>query len=440
MKDILNVFYIYYTDFIKVWLVFWGIINFKPKKILLPYVITGMIQLISIFITAFLNKNYSDASTFITTFSVILTVGVLFEGNYFKNMAYSLLVYFLVTILDGAFVGISSMLTNMSGHEFLHYSFIPYIFNYVNIFTILLIVFIKRRRIKSKIQVRISKRIYALLFAGALTSIMIIAALTTKANDAIQESGQKIVFFITIIAIFVYNIACIMMIVITESRDKYKTLSIISQNIIESQQQYYNLVNEKQQEMRSIRHEMKNHLYCIHGLYQANKQTEMGCYIKQLIDTADISEGLLCTGNDFVDAILNDAQSRCIKENIIIRLEDSFPKELYIQPMDLCVIFANTVSNAIEAIQQMDREEGRREYIDIKIRNFKDDLYIEVRNPVSKNADIKIGKFQTTKQNKDLHGFGVKNIIQRVENYQGTVKYIHKNNEIFVTIEMKNRA
>ncbi|HWT74593.1 MAG TPA: GHKL domain-containing protein [Mobilitalea sp.] len=275
---------------------------------------------------------------------------------------------------------------------------------------------------------------------GALTGTIILATLLTKSHDAKSENIRKIIVVITIIAILSYIVACIMMIIITESRNSYKSLSVISQNIIESQQKYYLLVNEKQQELRSIRNDMKNHLSCIHGLYNVNKLSEMENYIKQLINSTDKSEMLFNTGNDIVNAILNDVQSKCIKDNIIIRLDGGFPNDLYVSPMDLCVIFANIVSNAVEAIQRMDRESDFIQYIDIKIKRFNDELFIDAKNPVGENIDVNISKLVTTKKNKDIHGFGVKNIIQRVEKYNGMVNFRCINNEFIVEIIMKNRT
>jgi signal transduction histidine kinase len=293
---------------------------------------------------------------------------------------------------------------------------------------------------KSKVQVHISKRIYALLFAGAGTGILILTALLIRSNDAVTDNARKAMIIVTIIVVISYCAACLMMIIIMESRDNYKALSLINQSVIESQQKYYILVNDKQQEIHSIRHEMKNHLACINGLYKSNKLQEMEEYIKLLIDAADTSAELFDTGNDIVNAILNDAQSKYRKDRIMIRLEGGFPAELKIAPMDLCVIFANLVTNAVEAILRMERNQDDISYIDVKIRSFKDDLYIDMSNPVGKKVGTQNGKFITTKKDKNLHGFGVENIKQRVEKYQGTSNFTCENNLFYVEILMKNRA
>jgi sensor histidine kinase regulating citrate/malate metabolism len=183
---------------------------------------------------------------------------------------------------------------------------------------------------------------------------------------------------------------------------------------------------------------MKNHLACIRSLYQADKLSEMECYINELVETSNIQIDLFDTGNDIVNAILNDAQSRFRKDNIKIRLEGGFPQELYVTPMDLCVIFANLISNAVEAVQGMENVQNSIRYIDVKISSYKNDLYIDVKNPTDKNIRLSGGSLITTKKDKTLHGFGIKNVIQRVEKYRGTYHFKLENNQFYVEIIMKN--
>jgi signal transduction histidine kinase len=286
--------------------------------------------------------------------------------------------------------------------------------------------------------IHISKKVFILLFAGAATGLITLAALVVKSNDAITESARKLMVIVTIIAAFSYNAACLLIIILSESRDNYKALSLINQKIIESQQKYYTLVNEKQQEIRSIRHEMKNHLACINSLYQTGKLKEMEEYISQLTAAADDTKELFDTGNDIVNAILNDAESRYEKEHIKIRLQGGFPEHLQIAPMDLCIIFANLVSNAAEAILRMERLQQNTDYIDIKISSFKDDLYKDIQNPTGNNTEIQNGKLITSKSDKSHHGFGVANIIQRVEKYQGEVIFKIIDSRFMAEINMKN--
>lgn len=433
MKGYIFLLNSYMTDFIKMWLVFWGIMNISLKKKKSIWLQLGICQAAILTIGGCFYKNYSETVTVLCAVLVITAICCLFEENIFKKMAYSLLAYILIMFLDACIVGIFSIASLDSNNNLT-----SIVYSYINILTLGVIVWFRKRHKKFELQINISRRIYMLLFAGAGTGIVMIAGLTIQTNNQIADTARRATIIITIIVMISYCAACMMMIFVMESRDNYKALSAINQNIIESQQQYYTLVKEKQEEIRSIRHEMKNHLACIRSLYQADKLSEMERYINELVEASDIRIDLFDTGNDIVNAILNDAQSRFRKDNIEIRLEGGFPQELYVAPMDLCVIFANLISNAVEAVQGMENAQNNIRYVDLKISSFKNDLYIDMKNPTDKNIRLSGGSLITTKKDKTLHGFGIKNVIQRVEKYHGTYHFKLENNQFYVEIFLKN--
>ena len=53
---------------------------------------------------------------------------------------------------------------------------------------------------------------------------------------------------------------------------------------------------------------MRNHIFCISSLYNQNKKTELEKYLNELIEQTKMLPELFDTGNDIVNAILNDAQ------------------------------------------------------------------------------------------------------------------------------------
>lgn len=439
MNDIIHLFYSYFVDFIKMWIILFGLLNYVPLKKKRVYIITGIIQCILLIFAGLLRRYSVDAVTIFNVCMLLLSTCFLFEGNFLKKFTYSLLSYTLILFLEICVIGIASALNMYSKADNSYYILMRLFYKTVIFIPLLLLILVKRKRKRSS-RLKISKSIYVLLFIGAGTGIFFISALLVSLNDKISDNGRKLLIVITIIIVITYCLVCFTMMLITESRDNYKSLSLISQSIIESQQKYYILVNEKQQEIHSIRHEMKNHLACIHGLYQSNKIPEMEAYLKQLIEASNLPNDLFDTGNDIVNAILNDVQSRYRAENIIIRLEGGFPQELYIAPMDLCVIFANIITNSVEAIQRIDPKEEENYYVDVKIGSYKDDLYINVNNPMTEEIEVYNGVLITSKQDKNLHGFGVKNVIDRVKKYQGTYNFVIKDNQFFVEILMKNRA
>ena len=92
--------------------------------------------------------------------------------------------------------------------------------------------------------------------------------------------------------------------------------------------------------------------------------------------------------------------------------------------MDLCTIFANAINNAVEAILSANQDMKKQSSIQVKIRSFKEDLFIDISNPVFKNVNIINGRLITTKEDKDYHGFGTENMRKKVLKYQGSIDFL----------------
>lgn len=439
MEDIIHVFYTCLLQLLKMWFVLWGLMSFEPAKKKYIYPALGGIFSVLLVILGIYRKYNSDVVVSLSTILVIIIICVSFKGNIYKKVLYSLLSYIIIIFLDACIIGIGSVIGIYPIKDNKYYELYNMVCSSVSLILLSIAVFIKKKVVGNNFHIKISRKIYILLFTGSCTGILFIFTIMITLNGKLSDIGRRTMLIISIIIIILYFAACFMIIFISESRDNYKALSLINQRVIESQQQYYTLVNEKQQEIRSIRHEVKNHLACIHGLYQAGKLPELEKYISQLIDSYNISYDLFDTGNDIVNAILNDAQSRYRKEGISIRVEGGFPVKLVIAPTDLCVIFANLIANAVEAIERMENK-TENYYIDVRISSYKEDIYIDVNNPVGNNVKVIDGNLVTSKKDNNLHGFGVKNTIQRVKKYQGTYDYKIDNNNFSVEIYMKNKA
>ena len=424
--------YTYFTDFIKLWLVLTGLFSISRTKGKTRYLVLGTLQIIFLIIGGSLWNGYKNVILAVNSAVVVVVICFLLEGKFIKKIALSILSYLAISFLDAVLVAILTLI-NCYSETLLEHA----LTNIVNIILIGFAVVIKNRKY-TNFKINFTRKIYALFFAGAGTGFLIITALLIESNSNINDTARRFILLITVVLVTFYCYVCIKFSFISESMDVYKELSLINQSIIESQQQYYTLVNEKQQEIRSLRHEMKNHLACINSLYHLNKIQEMEEYMGELINLSTKTAQLIDSGNDIVNAILNDIQSKCRNENIALRVEGGFPDKLYIASMDLSVIFANLMSNAVEAIQRMKKTKDTIYYIDIRISNYKSDLYIDVRNPSENNLQIVNGTLITSKKDKSRHGYGVNNVIQKVESYHGSYSFKQQNGEFVVEIFMEN--
>ena len=96
-------------------------------------------------------------------------------------------------------------------------------------------------------------------------------------------------------------------------------------------------------------------------------------------------------------------------------------QEIAISKRDLCVIVFNLVKNAVEAVEQSTYEDKEivfevnqgKQFLSIKVKNTADIEKISIQNqyPV------------TGKENKRMHGLGIRNVQAVAEKYGGSYQY-----------------
>ena len=87
--------------------------------------------------------------------------------------------------------------------------------------------------------------------------------------------------------------------------------------------------------------------------------------------------------------------------------------------MDLCSIFGNALDNAIESVERLEEEDRRLIRLAVYAQNnflmIRTDNYFET--PLQRIGD----RFETTKEDKSLHGYGLKSIRFVSDKYGGSV-------------------
>lgn len=186
------------------------------------------------------------------------------------------------------------------------------------------------------------------------------------------------------------------------------------------------------EEVRKTHHDFKNHIICIEKLLEQGKLELVSEYINNLKEEKFQVYTWIKTGNDVVDAILNQKKSEGMKKNIDIDMKVVIPDDINIKPMDLCVILGNALDNGIEANEKIKDIDKRN--IKVRINPYKDYLFIEISNPTIFNPIDEYGQLKTSKANKEKHGFGMKSMATVVEEYNGILNYEYDEGEFILSI------
>ncbi len=183
---------------------------------------------------------------------------------------------------------------------------------------------------------------------------------------------------------------------------------------MEKQHRYYEDLLREEERVRSIYHDMKNHLLVLEAQSADNQLVRQS--IEQLNGQISSYEDYIYTGNRSLDVILRDkarkARERGIDFGAVVRFEDG----AFLEPMDISSIFGNALDNAIEACERLPQEERM---ITIKTSRIRDMLVIAVENNAAAEAQSDRSGRRTIKEDAFLHGFGLANIKKSAEKYGG---------------------
>ena len=190
-----------------------------------------------------------------------------------------------------------------------------------------------------------------------------------------------------------------------------KIHEIEKENLI-LQQKYYEGKIQQNEEMQKFRHDMKKHMKVIQLLCEKNEIKELQEYVKGYLQEYPKQE-MACTGNIISDYFIGETISELQqKKDFEYSIMGNFPKELAISNVELCILMANALDNAKNAILQV---EGST-FLGVQIKNFNGHIMIQIEN--SKTEEVK----KAEEKPSPGHGYGLKNMRDVVEKHNGTME------------------
>ncbi len=274
-----------------------------------------------------------------------------------------------------------------------------------------------------------------------ILSTMIICTLVCAiiiANPQMHGSPRWNIATRIILVFFPIIICIIVPILITSSLTNtyLKKQNEVFERELKAQAEHYIALSESNKELRRFKHDFKNLRIGITQALQSNDNDlalEMieNCQNDFIGSTENIIK--FNTGNGIVDAILHEKQKIASEINATITFEGFLPQNIF-SPTDLCVIFGNTLDNATEACERL--PENQAKTISVSVNCIGGIAFISITNPVSEKIDVINNTVQTTKKNRDKHGFGLYSLEKIAKKYNGKMDIISKDNSFTVIFEL----
>lgn len=237
-----------------------------------------------------------------------------------------------------------------------------------------------------------------------------------------KEIANNVTMGLVLLVCLLVLAVILVFIIVDINRKHYQEQNKLKDDFLKIQEKYYKTVANKDEEVRKVRHDLKAHLGCIEILLEERNYQEAEKYIRELKnDTVKRIDTTFKSGNDIINAVLNDVADVAMRHNTRIVVTGILPSNIKIQSPELCSLFYNLLSNSEEAMKQYEGKLPRE--IIVEISNYKRSVGIAIKNPVEKPVEIsRLGKY-TSKQDKKYHGYGIENVKAVVDKYKGLIDY-----------------
>ncbi len=210
---------------------------------------------------------------------------------------------------------------------------------------------------------------------------------------------------------------------------------------IDNLKRHIEQVENLYQGIRSMKHDMTNHILTLERLYAGNNVEEAIDYGKELKSALSPMAEEIKSGNPVTDVILQELKNEAEKRNIHFQSDFYYPTGTNINAFDVSVILNNALQNAMESIMHFSAKKAGKSktpYISVLSYHRNNAYMIEISNSFTGELqwDEERGLPVTSKEKKEGHGYGLANIRMVAKKYSGDIAIDIKDEEFRLSIMM----
>lgn len=203
--------------------------------------------------------------------------------------------------------------------------------------------------------------------------------------------------------------------IIARDRANMKRDAYHAQNYLAMQIESLELEETNRQEIKILKHDLRNHLQVIQEMCNTKQYAQMESYISELSGHPMLSKSFCITGNHAADTVISIKKAYADNVGIHLICDGDFAWLSNLSPIDVCAVFSNLLDNALEgSIDAVDP------YIEIKGNDHAHFYTLIISNNVPENIKIKNNSVKTSKKDRKHHGLGFSSIHSVISKYNGS--------------------
>ncbi len=397
--------------------------NRKVLRLILP-VLSFAFLLASTFCSVAM---YMDAAF---TLAAVLILSVLCKGNAWAKFTAGLIYTAFSTLTDLLFGMIFSMMNHMAFVFAFRFtvSLVPQGAAASRLFllAVVFLIFVRKgNRLPS-----MPFRSLLLLSILPVSSIILICTLGSTFNSTHQDEIGRVIGALGLMA---SNGIVFFLFERQAEQESLRSQNELLSHQMELQRKYFTELAQRQSETRRMWHDMKNTLTGISGYVASGQNEEALRHLSRIGEDFNSVANIADTGNAAIDAVLQAKKRRALQSGISLILKTVMPDTLGVDPVDLAVVLANGLDNAIEACEKTEAY-GDKE-IQCELIQKGDYLSLRIANPTHGT----IGKGgKTTKTDQIHHGYGLQSVQKIAEKYDGDVYTDDRDSVFTLNVLLKN--
>ncbi len=270
------------------------------------------------------------------------------------------------------------------------------------------------------------------LFLFTLLALVDAVIITVSAYITINESPGEhrilysVSFILVIIGMYIQLGAVILLFM---QRNVLQEKKQITEKYLNEQISHYEYLEKRETETKKFRHDLRNHMQVISDLAHNGEYEKIEHYLDVMNMKIENFGNLVTVQHGIVDSIINKYYSLALQSGISMNIKGIFPKECSIEPYDLCTIFSNVLSNALEATIEADEK-----VINLECRYNDKNIIIVVSNTYKDVGQFDGEKIKTRKDDIDYHGYGLTNIRESIQKHSGVLDIETKNGVFTISL------
>ena len=214
-----------------------------------------------------------------------------------------------------------------------------------------------------------------------------------------------------------------------------KNTALLAENhVLSIQQMQYDSLNERLENMRRTRHDLRHHTALLKQIRESGNLSELDDLIKMYTEKNILNQPLINCENKTINVILALYSETAYNNNISFSIKANIPEDIFVDKKDLSVLFGNILENASDACKEVDGER----FINLNASynttsNGTNSLTLIVKNNYSTEPSVSDkGIFRSTKHSGD--GIGISSVQNITKKYSGASTFTHQNGTFTVSV------